>query len=116
VSGTVDAVGAGVTGVAVGDLVFGTADWRGAPLAGASDRAVMDQWTPVPAGLGVRDTFHEAEFLPFDRPVVFAEFAQLAAAGKFTVPIAATCPLTDWSAAMELSLSGQPGGKLLLLP
>ena len=35
VSGTVDAVGDGVTGVAVGDLVFGTADWRGAPAAGA---------------------------------------------------------------------------------
>ena len=32
VSGTVDAVGDGVTDVAAGDLVFGTADWRGAPV------------------------------------------------------------------------------------
>src|SRR6201996_3731819 len=31
VSGTVDAAGDGVTGVAVGDVMFGTADWRGTP-------------------------------------------------------------------------------------
>jgi len=246
VSGTVDAVGDGVTDVTVGDLVFGTADWRGAPAAGASDRAIMDHWTPVPAGLdsrqaaalpmaletayrslaqldpsaadtilihgagstvgfaavqialirearviatagetyaqqlrdlgaavtgygdgmvervaaisggpvdlvlntapvggalpglvqiaggdpkrvltisdfaaaaelGVRDSFHE-QFQPYDRSAVFAEFAQLAADGKFTVPIAGTFPLDDWRTAMEISLSGQARGKLLLLP
>jgi NADPH:quinone reductase-like Zn-dependent oxidoreductase len=247
VCGTIDAVGDGVTDVAVGDLVFGTADWRGAPAAGASDRAIMDQWTLVPAGLdrtqaaalpmaletayrslaqlgppaehtilvhgagstigfaavqialirgarviatagpahaqrlrdlgaavtaygdgmvervraishgpvdqvldtapvggalpdlvqivggdpkrvltisdfaaaaelGVRDSFHEDPIQPFDRPGVFSEFAQLAADGKFTVPIAATFPLEDWRTAMEISLSGQARGKLLLLP
>ena len=246
VSGTVEATGDGVTDVAVGDLVFGTADWRGAPAAGASDRAVMDHWTPVPAGLdltraaalpmaletayrhlaqlglsaehtilvhgagstigfaavqialirgarviatagqtyaqrlrdlgaavtayghgmaervggishgpvdlvldtapvggalpalvqiaggdpkrvltisdfaaaaelGVRDSFHE-QFQPYDRSAVFAEFAQLAADGKFTVPIAGTFPLDDWRTGMEISLSGQARGKLLLLP
>ncbi len=47
---------------------------------------------------------------------MFAEFAQLAAAGKFAVPIAATFPLEEWRAAMEISLSGQARGKLLLLP
>ena len=247
VSGTVDAIGDGVTDVAVGELVFGTADWRGAPAAGASDRAIMDHWTPVPAGLdltqaaalpmaletacrhltqlglsaertilihgagstvgfaaaqialirgarviatagptyaqrlrdlgaevtaygegmaervraisggpvdlvldtapvggalpslvqiaggdpkrvmtisdfdaaaelGVRDTFHEDHYESFDRPAVFSEFAQLAAAGKFTVPIARTFPLSDWRTAMEISLGAQPRGKLLLLP
>jgi NADPH:quinone reductase-like Zn-dependent oxidoreductase len=257
VSGTVDAVGdgvtrdgvhgAGVTDVAVGDLVFGTADWRGAPVAGASDRAIMDHWTPVPAGLdltqaaalpmafetayrhlaqlelspehtilihgagstigfaavqialirgarviatagqtyaqrlrdlgaavtaygdgmtervrgisggpvdlvldtapaggalpslvqiaggdpkrvltisdfaaaaelGVRDSFHEEHLQPYDRSAVFAEFAQFAAADKFTVPIAGTFPLEDWRTAMEISLSRQARGKLLLLP
>ena len=246
VSGTVEATGDGVTDVAAGDLVFGTADWRGVPAAGASDRAVMDHWTPVPAGLdltqaaalpmaletayrhlaqlglsaehtilvhgagstigfaavqialirgarviatagqtyaqrlrdlgaavtaygdgmaervggishgpvdlvldtapvggalpalvqiaggdpkrvltisdfaaaaelGVRDSFHE-QFQPYDRSAVFAEFAQLAADGKFTVPIAETFPLDDWRTAMEISLSGQARGKLLLLP
>lgn len=246
VSGTVDAVGDGVTDVAAGDLVFGSADWRGAPAAGASDRAIMDQWTAVPAGLdatqaaalpmaletayrhlaqlglfpehaimihgagttigfaavqialirgarviatagptyaqrlrdlgaevtgygdgmvervraigpgrvdlvldtappsgvlpalveiadgdpkrvltvtdfavaaelGVRHSFGE-DIKPFDRPAVFSEFAQLAADGKFTVPIAATFPLEDWRAAMEISLGGQARGKLVLLP
>ena len=246
VSGTVDAIGEGVTGVAVGDLVFGSADWRDAPAAGASDRAIMDQWTAVPAGLdatqaaalpmaletayrhlaqlglsaehtilingagttigfaavqialtrgarviatagptyaqrlrdlgaevtaygdglvervratspdpvdlvfdtapasgalpdlvkiadgdpkrvltasdfaaaaelGVRDSFHE-ELKPFDRSAVFSEFAQLAADGKFAVPIAGTFPLDDWRTAMEISLGGRARGKLLLLP
>src|SRR5579859_866679 len=51
VSGTVDAVGDGVTDVAVGDPVFGTADWANCPSAGASDRAIMDHWFAVPDGL-----------------------------------------------------------------
>jgi NADPH:quinone reductase-like Zn-dependent oxidoreductase len=247
VAGTVDAIGDGVTGVTAGDAVFGTADWRGTATAGASDWAVMDQWTPTPAGLepdqaaalpmaletayrhllqlglshektflihgagstvgfaaaqiallrgarviatagpanaqrlrdlgaevtsygdgmaervaalsgapvdlvlntapvggalpsliqiaggdpkrvltisdfeaaaelGVRDSFHEEVYQPYDRGAVFAEFAPLAAAGQFTVPIAATFPLDDWRAAMDLSLSGHPRGKLLLKP
>jgi NADPH:quinone reductase-like Zn-dependent oxidoreductase len=51
VSGTVDAVGDGVTDAAVGDRVFGTADWANCPSAGASDRAIMDHWFAVPDGL-----------------------------------------------------------------
>ena len=246
VSGTVDALGDGVTDVAPGDVVFGTADWRGAPAAGAADRAIMDHWTPVPAGLdsrqaaalpmaletayrslaqlepsaadtilihgagstvgfaavqialiggarviatagqtyaqqlrdlgatvtaygdgmvervaaisggpvdlvlntapvggalpalvqiaggdpkrvltisdfaaakelGVRDNFSEDPAMGL-RVDVFGEFAQLAADGKFTVPISGTFALGDWRSAMEISLSGQARGKLLLLP
>jgi NADPH:quinone reductase-like Zn-dependent oxidoreductase len=51
VSGTVGAIGDGVTGVGVGDRVFGSADWAGGPTAGASDHAIMDRWTPAPEGL-----------------------------------------------------------------
>ncbi|GHF72545.1 oxidoreductase [Streptomyces thermodiastaticus] len=51
VSGTVEAVGDGVTDISVGDVVLGTADWRGTPTAGASQHAIMDRWTPVPEGL-----------------------------------------------------------------
>ena len=51
VSGIVDAVGDGVTDVALGDRVFGTADWARCPSAGASERAIMDHWFAVPDGL-----------------------------------------------------------------
>jgi NADPH:quinone reductase-like Zn-dependent oxidoreductase len=71
VSGTVEAVGEGVTDVGVGDLVSGTVDWRGAPAA---------------------------------------------ADGRFTVPIAATFPLDDWRTALDVSLTGQARGKLILRP
>jgi NADPH:quinone reductase-like Zn-dependent oxidoreductase len=244
VSGTVDAVGEGVTDVLAGDLVFGTADWRGAPVAGASDRAIMDHWFAVPAGLdlaqaaalpmaletayrslaqlgvsagqsvlvhgagstigfaavqialirgarvratagptyaqrlrdlgaavtaygpglaervgalgdgpvdlaldtapaggalpdliqvtggdpkrvltiadfaaakelGVRDSFEEGQTQRFD---AFPEFARYAADGRFFVPVAGTFALEDWRTALEISLSGQAHGKLLLLP
>jgi NADPH:quinone reductase-like Zn-dependent oxidoreductase len=247
VSGTVDALGTDVTDVAVGDLVFGTADWAGSSSAGASDRAIMDHWFAVPAGLGltqaaalpmaldtaywhlarlglsagqtilihgagttigfaavqialirgarviatagdtyasrlrglgaavtayghgmaqrvkaisdgpvdlvldtapvggvlpdlvaiadgdpkrvltisdfaaaqelgVRDSFHEDPSTRSERFDPFPEFAQLAAEGKFTVPVAATFTLGDWRAAMETSLTGHARGKLLLLP
>lgn len=51
VSGTVDAIGEGVTDVAVGDKVLGWADFAHYPSAGASDVAVLDHWAKVPAGL-----------------------------------------------------------------
>jgi NADPH:quinone reductase-like Zn-dependent oxidoreductase len=247
VAGAVDAIGDGVTGVAVGDPVFGTADWAGCPSAGASDRAIMDHWFPVPPGLdlaqaaalpmpldtaywhlarlglsagqtvlvhgagttigfaavqiglirgarviatagdtyaqrlrdlgaavtsygdgmvqrvksisdgqvdlvldtapvggslpdlvaiaggdpkrvltisdfaeaqelGVRDTFHEDPTTRSERFDPFPEFARLAAEGRFAIPIAATFPLEEWRAAMEISLTGHARGKLLLLP
>lgn len=250
VSGIVEAVGEGVADVAVGDPVFGTADFAGQPSAGAADRAVMDHWFAVPEGLdltraaalpmalstaywhlarlgltpgrtilingagttvgyaavqialirgmrviatagqtyageleglgatvtgyhgdglaervnalahgpvdlvfdtapasgvlpelvriaggeprrvltcsdlaaagelGVRDSFHEdpAAFTDEERYGFFAEFAQRAAAGEFTVPVSGTFPLDRWRTALEISLTGRARGKLLLLP
>jgi NADPH:quinone reductase-like Zn-dependent oxidoreductase len=247
VAGTVGAMGDGVADVAIGDQVFGTADYAGSPSAGAADYAIMDHWFAVPPGLGltaaaalpmalatawlhltalgltpgqtilingaggtvgfaaaqialarglrviatagdtyagrlrdlgaavtgygdgvarrvtaisgapvdlvldtapvggalpelveaaggdpkrvltisdveaaprlgVRDTFHEDPALLGHRFAAFPEFAQLAAEGRFTVPIAAAYPLTDWRTALDRSLSGYPRGKLLLLP
>jgi NADPH:quinone reductase-like Zn-dependent oxidoreductase len=245
VSGTVDAVGDGVTDVSVGDPVLGNADWRGSSSAGASDYAIMDRWTRVPAGLdltqaaalpmavdtaylhltmlgldpdktilihgagstigyaavqialtrgmrvvatagethaqrlrdlgaevtsygdgmvdrvhaisdgpvdlvldtapvggalpdliqvaggdpkrvltcggsmseavelGARDSFHEVRPEDVD---ALAEFAQLAADGRFSVPIASTFPLDGWRTALEISQGGHARGKLLLLP
>jgi NADPH:quinone reductase-like Zn-dependent oxidoreductase len=51
VSGTVDAVGPGVDDVAVGDRVLGMADFAGGTSAGAADRAILNRWARVPAGL-----------------------------------------------------------------
>lgn len=49
-SGVVDAVGDGVTGVGIGEPVFGPAPFTG-PSAGASEHAVLDSWFPRPSGL-----------------------------------------------------------------
>jgi NADPH:quinone reductase-like Zn-dependent oxidoreductase len=62
--------------------------------------------------LGVRDTFHEDRAQTVD---VLPEFAQLAADGKLTVPIARAFPLEEWQTALEISQSGHVRGKLLLL-
>jgi NADPH:quinone reductase-like Zn-dependent oxidoreductase len=60
VSGIVDEVGEGVTDVAIGDALLGSADYAGAPIASASDRAIMDHWARIPAGLD----FVQAAALP----------------------------------------------------
>jgi NADPH:quinone reductase-like Zn-dependent oxidoreductase len=45
-----------------------------------------------------------------------ADYAALRVAGEFTIPVAATFPLEEWRAAAELSLSGAPHGKVVLVP
>jgi NADPH:quinone reductase-like Zn-dependent oxidoreductase len=51
VAGTVDAVGHDVKDVAIGDLVFGTADFVGQPSAGVAESAILNSWYRVPGGL-----------------------------------------------------------------
>jgi NADPH:quinone reductase-like Zn-dependent oxidoreductase len=51
VSGTVDAVGEGVSDVQVGDLVLGAADYSDYESAGLADHAILRAWTSVPDGL-----------------------------------------------------------------
>jgi NADPH:quinone reductase-like Zn-dependent oxidoreductase len=51
VAGTIDAVGKGVTDVAIGDLVFGSADFAGQSSGGAADVAILRSWFRVPKGL-----------------------------------------------------------------
>jgi len=47
---------------------------------------------------------------------VLGDFARLAAAGRFRVPIARSYRLDDWREALDVSLSGHAHGKLMLLP
>lgn len=62
--------------------------------------------------LGVRFQCGEEDNAYHNR--VLPEFAQLAAEGTFTVPVARTFPMEAWRAAAELSLSGKTRGELLL--
>lgn len=83
VSGTVDAVGDGVSDVAVGDLVFGTADWANCSSAGASDRAIMDHWFAVPAGLALT----QAAALPMALDTAYWHLARLGLSADQTILI-----------------------------
>lgn len=51
VSGTVVAIGEGVTDLAIGDAVYGPADFRNYPTAGASHVAILYHWNRLPARL-----------------------------------------------------------------
>lgn len=46
---------------------------------------------------------------------ILGEYAELAAEGRFSVPVAGTFPLRQWRTAAEQSLSGHAHGKLILL-
>jgi NADPH:quinone reductase-like Zn-dependent oxidoreductase len=59
VSGVVDAVGQGVTGVEIGDRVFGPVPYDG-PTAGAAAYALMTSWARLPGGV----TDEQAAALP----------------------------------------------------
>lgn len=62
--------------------------------------------------LGVRYQF---EASGTKREDILSPYVQLAAEGRFEVPVAGTFPLADWRAAAEQSLSGHAHGKLVLL-
>lgn len=51
VAGSVEAIGDGVTGVEVGDPVFGTADVTGQASGGVADLAILREWARTPDGL-----------------------------------------------------------------
>ena len=83
VSGIVDAIGEGVADVALGDRVFGTADWAAEASAGAADHAIMDHWFAVPEGLGLS----EAAALPMALSTAYWHLARLGLAADRTILI-----------------------------
>ena len=100
------------------DLILDTAPVSGAlpalvKIAGDPKRVVTITDFAAAKELGVRTNIEEAATLRYD---VLGDFAQLAADGKFTVPIARTYPLEDWRAALDVSQSQEAHGKLILLP
>ena len=66
-------------------------------------------------GIGVRTAWKEQgpNGLRYD---VLGHYAQLAAEGRFSIPIARTVALEDWREAAEISMSRKAHGKLILLP
>ena len=65
-------------------------------------------------GIGVRTTGREKGVVP--RYDVLGQYAQLAAEGRFSIPIARTFVLEDWREAADISMSKRAHGKLVLLP
>jgi NADPH:quinone reductase-like Zn-dependent oxidoreductase len=63
--------------------------------------------------LGVRTAWREGGSLRYD---VLGHYAQLAAEGRFSIPISRTFALEDWREAAEMSMSKRAHGKLVLLP
>lgn len=47
---------------------------------------------------------------------VLGEYGQLAAKGRFSIPVARTFALEDWREALDISLAGRARGKLVLVP
>ncbi len=65
-------------------------------------------------GIGVRTTGREKGGV--HRYDALGPCAQLAAEGRFSIPVARTFGLEDWREAAEMSMSKRAHGKLLLLP
>ncbi len=86
-------------------------------LAGGDPRRVMTISNHDEAReLGARVNLDELR--PGLTPVtdLLSEYGTLAAKGAFRLPIAKSYPLREWREAVELSVSGNPHGKVVLLP
>jgi len=102
VSGTVDAVGEGVTDVNVGDHVFGVPDYMGYPTAGASDFAILAVWSPVPKGLDLV----EAAALPMAVETATRSLDLLGLTSGQTIMINGGGTMTGFAAAQIALLRG----------
>ena len=100
------------------DLILDTAPASGAlpalvKIAGDPSHVLTISDIAPAKELGVRSSLGEDTTLRYD---VLGDFAQLAAKGKFTVPVNRTFALEEWRAALDLSQSQRAHGKLVLLP
>jgi NADPH:quinone reductase-like Zn-dependent oxidoreductase len=86
-------------------------------LAGGDPRRVMTISNHDEARtLGARVNIDELRPGLTPLTVLMSEYASLAAQGSFRLPIAKSYPLEQWRDAVQLSLSGNPHGKVVLLP
>jgi NADPH:quinone reductase-like Zn-dependent oxidoreductase len=99
------------------DLILDTAPVGGAlpalvALAGDPKHVMTISDFVSAKQLGVRSNLEEMTGPSYDQ---LDNYAQLAANGKFIIPIARTYPLEDWRAALADSQSHQAHGKIILL-
>lgn len=82
-------------------------------IVGGDPRRVMSFSDFDEAGLGVRTTGREKHGV--HRYDVLGEYAQLAAEGRFSIPISRMFTWDDWPQAVAISMAGRAHGKLVLL-
>ena len=86
-------------------------------LAGGDPRRVVTISNHEEArNLGARVNLDELRPGLTPPTVLLPQYALLAAQGAFRLPIAKSYPLEQWRDAVQLSLSGNPHGKVVLLP
>ena len=100
------------------DFAVHTAQVKGtlpdlAKIVGGDPKKVYSFADRDEENLGVRTAWREGGSLRYD---VLGHYAQLAAEGRFSIPVARTFALEDWREAAEISMSKGAHGKLVLLP
>jgi NADPH:quinone reductase-like Zn-dependent oxidoreductase len=101
------------------DLALHTAQVKGTlpdlvKIVGGDPKHVFSFADRDEEGIGVRTAWREQGFgLRYD---VLGHYAQLAAEGRFSIPISRTFALEDWRDAAEISMNKRAHGKLVLLP
>ncbi|HEY1547210.1 MAG TPA: NADP-dependent oxidoreductase [Kofleriaceae bacterium] len=102
VAGVVDAIGAGVTDVAVGDRVMGAADFANAPIAGAGDAAILNHWARVPASLDLV----KAAALPMAIETAYRSIENLGVAANHTLVVSGAGTVIGFAAVQMARLRG----------
>jgi NADPH:quinone reductase-like Zn-dependent oxidoreductase len=101
------------------DLILDVAPASGAlpalvKIAGDPKRVLTISDFTAAKALGARSNLEEPGMrIRYD---VLKEFAELAAQGRFSIPIARTFALDEWKTALSVSEGKQARGKLILLP
>jgi NADPH:quinone reductase-like Zn-dependent oxidoreductase len=101
------------------DLALHTAQVEGTlpdlvEIVGGDPKRVLSFADFDEEGIGVRTTGREKGVV--HRYDVLGHYAELAAKGRFSIPIAQTFALEDWRQAAEISMSRKAHGKLVLMP
>lgn len=102
VSGTVDALGEGVSGVSVGEPVLGAADYAGGHSAGAAEFALLNHWARVPDGLDLLD----AAALPMAVETAYRSLEGIGAAAGHTLLVHGAGTMVGFAAVQMALLRG----------